>query len=317
MKDINDKLTSLIGKISHTGFGSWALGGEYWGAQEHSDSVRAIHMALRLGVNHFDTAPVYGKGRSEQLLGQQLKKIRKDCIIATKAFYTDPAGLKKSFETSLKRLLTDYIDIFYIHWPLGGADMRPGMALLEELRREGRIRAIGVSNFSAPQIRMIQEAGQVDVYQGGYSVLWPWPEEDILPFCLEEKIPFIPYGVLGQGLLTEKGIGKLQSPPEGFRRKMLLYHQSYKEPLIRLLEELHESCKEAGWRVEHAAAVYALEQSGCPSVLLGARSRTQAEVNFRLPADPLPPSLKEVFIRTGRQVRTFLPREENMFGHKS
>ena len=317
MENTNNTISSLPAEISRVGFGSWALGGDYWGPQEHKDSVRAIHMALRLGVNHFDTAPVYGKGRSEQLLGQQLKKIREQCIIGTKAFYTDPEQLRKSLEISLKRLFTDYIDIFYIHWPLSGADMRPGMALLEELRREGRIRAIGVSNFSIPQIRMVQEAGHVDVYQGGYSALWPFPEEEILPFCRKEGIPFIPYGVLGQGLLTERGLEKLQSPQEGFRHKMLLYRPEYREPLKLILGEILEACINAGWKMTHGAAVFAMKQTGCPSVLLGARSRAQAEENFSLPADPLPPSLEKVFLEAGRRVRAFLPIENNMFGHES
>ena len=181
MKESVDDLSSLFDKISPLAFGAWGIGGEYWGPQEHKDSVRAIHKALALGVNHFDTAPVYGKGRSEQLIGQQLKKIRKDCFIASKAFYTTPEIMKKSLETSLNRLLTDYLDIFYIHWPLSGTDMRPGMEMLEKMRQQGRIRAIGVSNFTIEQVKMVREAGNVDVYQGGYSVLWPRAEKRDYP----------------------------------------------------------------------------------------------------------------------------------------
>ena len=173
MKESVDNRSSLFYKISPLAFGAWGISGEYWGTQEHKDSVRAIHKALALGVNHFDTAPVYGKGRSEQLIGQQLKKIRNDCFIASKAFYSTPEKMRKSLETSLNRLLSDYLDIFYIHWPLSGADMRPGMEMLEKIRQQGRIRAIGVSNFTIEQVKMISEAGNVDVYQGGYSVLWP------------------------------------------------------------------------------------------------------------------------------------------------
>lgn len=310
-------LTSQGAPVSRTAFGGWPIGGEYWGPQEHKDSVRAIHMALKLGVNHFDTAPVYGKGRSEQILGQQLKKIREHCLIATKAFYTDPETIQKSFETSLKRLLTDYIDIFYIHWPLGNADMRPGMEMLEKLRTQGRIRSIGVSNFSVGQIRMVQEAGKVDVYQGGYSILWPQLEEKILPFCRAQNINFIPYGVLAQGILTESGIEKLEQPHKGFRHKMILYRPELQSQLIPLLRQIKEVCSQTGWSVENSVTAYTIEQTASPSVLLGVRTRKQAESNFNLPESPLPEEIRKILQKCCIKVNNFLPNAENMFDHKS
>lgn len=310
-------LTSQGEQVSKTAFGGWAIGGEYWGPQEHKDSVRAIHMALSLGVNHFDTAPVYGKGRSEQLLGQQLKRIREHCLIASKAFYTDPETLQKSFETSLKRLLTDYIDIFYIHWPLGGTDMRPGMDVLETLRTQGRIRSIGVSNFSVDQIRMVQEAGTVDVYQGGYSLLWPRLEEEILPFCHNQNIEFIPYGVLAQGILTGTGIEKLQQTHKGFRHKMVLYRQELQVHLLPLLKQIREVCSRKGWSIENSVTAYTIEQTASPSVLLGVRNRKQAENNFNLPDSPLPLEIHQILQECRLKAKLFLPDAENMFDHKS
>ncbi|OQY35695.1 MAG: hypothetical protein B6241_00450 [Spirochaetaceae bacterium 4572_59] len=310
-------LTSQGETVSRTAFGGWAIGGEYWGPQEHKDSVRAIHMALKLGVNHFDTAPVYGKGRSEQLIGQQLKKVREHCLIATKAFYTDPETLQKSFETSLKRLLTDYIDIFYIHWPLSGRDMRPGMEVLEKLRTQGRIRSIGVSNFSLNQIRMVQEAGTVDIYQGGYNILWPRLEEKILPFCRDQNIEFIPYGVLAQGILTERGIEKLQQTHKGFRHKMILYRQEMHAQLLPLLKQIKDVCSRRGWSVENCVTAYTIEQTVSPSVLLGVRNRTQAESNFNLPGGPLPEEIRQVLQNCRLKVNSFIPDAENMFDHKS
>lgn len=303
--------------FSSLGFGGWALGGEYWGPQDHGDSVRAVHRALHWGVTHFDTAPVYGKGRSEQLLGQQLKKIRSRCTIATKAFYTDPDSMEKSLKTSLKRLLTDYADIFYIHWPLGGADMRPGMERLEQLRREGRIRAVGVSNFSVDQIRQVRQAGRVDFYQGGYSLLWPRLGRDVLPYCRRHGIGIIPYGVLAQGLLTEKGPEKLQASHQGFRHKMLLYGPPLREALAPLLATFRESCRREGWSPEHAAAAYAREETGAACLLMGVRSRKQADRNFSLPEKPLPAALRGAMEAIREKIAPFLPNAENMFGHKS
>ena len=317
MIEKNDRLHSLLGEISPLGFGGWALGGEYWGPQEHKDSVRGIHKALTLGINHFDTAPVYGKGRSEQLLGQQLKKIRGRCILATKAFYTTPEGIAKSLETSLKRLLTDYIDIFYIHWPKSGTDMRPGMELLEQYRREGRIRAIGVSNFSIQQIRMIQEAGVVDAYQGGYSILWPHAEEEILPYCFDKGIAFIPYGVLAQGLLTDGGAEKLKTSLPGFRDKMLLFQPNLKKRILPLLENIQSLCRQNSWMVENAVTCFTRDRISPASILLGIRNRQQAEKNFTLPEKGLPPQIKQALERCISEVTPHLPEADNMFGHKS
>jgi len=314
---MKDRLSEIIPDISFTGFGGWALGGEYWGPQEHRDSVRAIHAALNLGINHFDTAPVYGRGRSEQLLGQQLKKIRSRCVLATKAFYTDPEGIAKSFEISLKRLLTDYIDIFYIHWPKSGADMRPGMDLLEQYRREGRIRAIGVSNFSAEQIALVEEAGKVDVFQGGYNLFWPLLERSVLPFCREREIAFIPYGVLAQGILTDRWESRLTESLPGFRHKMILYRPEIRGRLLPVMEDLARECVRAGWSLENAATLYTAERTGAASVLLGVRSRPQAEKNFRLPGEPLPAELKRALDTAAGIVEPFLPDADNLFDHKS
>jgi aryl-alcohol dehydrogenase-like predicted oxidoreductase len=317
MKEFVEKHSALPKKISPLAFGSWGISGEYWGPQEHKDSVRAIHKALNLGVNHFDTAPVYGKGRSEQLIGQQLKKIRQDCIIASKAFYSTPEKMQKSLETSLNRLLTDYLDIFYIHWPLSGTDMRPGMEMLERMRRQGRIRAIGVSNFSIDQIEMVREAGHIDVYQGGYSVLWPGAEQDIIPYCRKKGISYIPYGILAQGLLTDKGQEKLMNTPEGFRHKMILFHENLKDSILNQLSSIRKVCHKHGWAVEHAVILYTQERTESTSILLGTRNRAQAERNFQLPGSPLPGEIRVQLDNTRREIDKFLPKEENMFGHKS
>ena len=311
------RLLKILPDLSSRGFGAWALGGEYWGPQDHKNSVRALHRALALKINHFDTAPVYGKGRSEQILGQQLKKVRSSCIIATKAFYSSPEKMKSSLETSLRRLLTDYADIFYIHWPLGEEDMRPGMEMLETLRREGRIRAIGVSNFTVDQIRMVEEAGSVDVYQGGYNLLWTSPEKELIPFLREKDIAFIPYGVLGQGLLTTTGIEHLNQDHKGFRHKMILYKEELKPVLHGILEELNRSCSKAGINVEQAVSLYTRQRCGAESILLGCRNRAQAETNFAAESDEIPIELRKVMNRIAEEASSLVPLVPNLFNHKS
>ena len=311
------RLKKIIPELSPLSFGSWALGGEYWGFQNHSDSVRALHRALVLKVNHFDTAPVYGKGRAEQLIGQQLKKIRSEISLGTKAFYSTPQKMKASLETSLKRLLTDYIDIFYIHWPLGGTDMRPGMEMLESLRREGKIRAIGASNFSISQLKMLEEAGQVDVYQGGYNIFWPALENEVLPYLLSKNIGFIPYGVLAQGILTEKGMDHLDAIHEGHRHKMILYRDDIKEKIRPWVARLLEESSRTGIPLEQAVRLFTCNQISADTVLMGARNRAQADRNFQRPKEDLPSSFKSLLERTKTEAADLFQDMPNLFNHKS
>jgi len=311
-----NRLRTIFPGLSSLGFGGWALGAEYWGFQDHKNSVRAIHKALSLGINHFDTAPVYGKGRSEQILGQQLRKQRSQVFLATKAFYSTPEKMKASLESSLKRLLTDYIDIFYIHWPLSNTDMRPGMEMLEEMRRKGKIRALGVSNFSVDQIKMVEEAGRVDVYQGGYNLFWPVLEKKVLPFLKEKGIGFVPYGVLAQGILTEKGWEHLENSHEGFRHKMILYREDLKENLKPWLLRLLNESRTAGILLEHSATHFA-QQSGADSVLLGVRSRVQAERNFQPLLENFPRELDALMKEIHNEALGLVPDVPNLFNHKS
>ncbi|RDG32780.1 aldo/keto reductase [Oceanispirochaeta sp. M1] len=312
-----NRLTKRIGRLAPYSFGSWALGGEYWGEQDHKDSVRAIHRALTLGVSHFDTAPVYGKGRSEQLLGQQLRKIRNDISLGTKVFYSDPDKMVESFHTSLKRLMTDYIDIFYIHWPLSDCDMRPGMEALEKLRKEGRIRAIGVSNFTIPQIEMLEEAGEVDVFQGGYNIFWPKLEEKLIPWLKENNIGFIPYGVLAQGILTDNGIDHLAREHDGFRHKMILYSPEIREKLTSLLTRIGDECSKWKISVEQAVSAFTLMHVSADTVLLGVRNRNQADSNFRHSVEELPRSLSSLLEQLLIETQSFIPDVPNLFNHKS
>ncbi len=314
---MKNRLTEGIGALPPFSFGGWALGGEYWGDQNHSDSVRALHRALALGVTHFDTAPVYGKGRSEQLLGQQLRKIRSDVTLASKVFYSTPERMVKSFHETLKRLMTDYLDIFYIHWPLSGCDMRPGMEALEKLRAQGRIRALGVSNFSVNQLAIVEEAGRVDVFQGGYNILFPELEKDVLPFLKERNIAFIPYGVLAQGILTEKGIDHLDREHKGYRHKMVLYDPALKERLKALVQELQRGSAASGIPVEQAVSEYSRMRSSAATVLLGVRSRKQAEQNFDRRPEGLSPSLTELIDRIAAEGESLVPGVSNLFNHKS
>lgn len=302
---------------SHAVFGTWALGGGYWGPQNHSDSIKAIHAAIRGGINHFDTAPVYGKGRAEQLIGQQLRKNREDFIISTKCFFKETEEFKKSFHQSLKRLNTSYIDIFYIHWPQRNRDMRPLMELLESYRKKGTIRAIGVSNFSVNQMKEIMEAGTIDIMQCGYNLLWRKAEKEILPFCQKEGITTAAYSILAQGILT----GKYQKIPEGedyeWRRKMVLFNENIFPQITKEVENLKKTAKKFKMTSTEASIFWTKKNELIDCCILGCRNREQTEANLKpftfMENEPLLEEIKKIF----HKVKPLLPDTDNIFNHRA
>ncbi len=298
-------------------FGTWALGGEYWGPQNHSDSVKAIHAAIRGGINHFDTAPVYGRGRAEQLIGQQLRKNRHDFIISSKCFFKEIEDFEKSFRQSLKRLSTDYIDIFYIHWPKSGADMRPLLELMEKFRRNGQIRAIGVSNFSVDQIKSVMDAGKIDIVQCGYNLFWRKEEQELLPFCRKEGITTAAYSLLAQGLLT----GKFRKMPEGefydWRKKMILFNEDIFPGIQKEISSLEEIAEKFNMSCTEASIFWTKENELIDCNILGCRNRLQTEANLKAFSfrknDQLISELKQISDR----VAPLLPRADNIFNHRT
>lgn len=298
-------------------FGTWALGGGYWGPQEHSDSVKAIHAAIRGGINHFDTAPVYGKGKSELLIGQQLRKEREKYIIATKCFYKEPEQFEKSIKQSLKRLNTKYIDIFYIHWPAGHTDMRPVMALLEKYRQQGIIRAVGVSNFSLEQLKNVMEAGTVDIFQCGYNLLWRKEENELLPFCKNNGITTAAYSILAQGILT----GKYSTIPENkefiHRKKMLLFEETIFPSVIKEIHLLKKIAEKYQINCSKAAIFWTKENELIDCSILGCRNRKQTEENLKPFSIQGNPDMLKKLGELSERIIPLLPNEENLFRHKT
>ena len=211
---------------SELGLGCWAFGDSYWPAissdKMHREAVRIIQAALRGGIRHFDTAQGYGNGVSEQITGQQLQKVRSSVSIASKTFNRPAETVEKAIEKSLRRLCTDYLDIFYLHWPKPNRDQRPLVEALERARRKGLIRAIGVSNFTADQIEPLLSAGRIDYCQFGYSLLWRQPELNQVPFCRTHHIKMVTYSSLAQGLLAHSPEWAETLPQSDPRRSLLV-----------------------------------------------------------------------------------------------
>ena len=204
-------------EITRVGFGAWAIGGAGydwgWGTQEDDESVAAIHHALELGVNWIDTAAQYGFGHSEEVVGRALTGLGERPYVFTKGGQPEGPGrttvqslrrdsLRRELEGSLSRLGVDAVDLYQIHWPIPAEQIEEGWSTLAELKEEGLVRHIGVSNFSVAQLRRIQQIAPVETLQPPYSLVAREVEEELLPFAERERIGVIVYSPMGSGLLT-------------------------------------------------------------------------------------------------------------------
>jgi aryl-alcohol dehydrogenase-like predicted oxidoreductase len=197
---------------SRIALGTWAIGGWMWGGADDDNALATIHRALDLGINLVDTAPVYGFGHSEEIVGRALEGRRDDVLIATKAGLdwssgrprrnSTPERLRQELEDSLRRLRTDVIDIYQIHWPDDATPFEVTAETLDAFKREGKIRAIGVSNFDVAQMERFGTAAPIATVQPPYNLFERGAEEEILPYARTHGIVALTYGALCRGLLT-------------------------------------------------------------------------------------------------------------------
>lgn len=198
-------------KVSPIVQGTWQAGKSMWTGIDDRETTKAMQAAFDAGINMFDTAEVYGKGHSERIVGNALADVRHQVLYASKVFsnHLQYHQVISSCERSLKNLKTDYIDLYQIHWPAGSWSSPPipiheTMAALNDLKQQGKIRAIGVSNFSRTQLEEAARYGRVDSLQPPYSLFWRHVEKDAMPYCVENNITILAYSPLAQGLLTGK-----------------------------------------------------------------------------------------------------------------
>ncbi|MEO0853612.1 MAG: aldo/keto reductase, partial [Cyanobacteria bacterium J06648_11] len=191
--------------------GTWQAGKRNWVGVEDRETVAAIRAAFEAGITTVDTAEIYGSGHSERIVAAALADVRNEVVYATKVFanHMKYEQVKQACETSLNNLKTDRIDLYQIHWPSGAfnSDIVPieeTMRALVELKRDGKIRAIGVSNFSRSQLEEAAQYGRIDSLQPPYSLFWRKIEIELMSYCVEHQISILAYSPLAQGLLTGK-----------------------------------------------------------------------------------------------------------------
>ncbi|MEO8397827.1 MAG: aldo/keto reductase, partial [Chloroflexota bacterium] len=196
-------------RYSPLGFGGTTFGAAQWGGQAGADLLAAMAAALEGGITHFDTASGYGAGDSERMIGQFLAadpSRRERIFLASKANIGEitAQAMLAEIDGSRARLQTDLIDLYYIHWPRTGKDLRPLMDGLQTARVQGKIRFVGVSNFSVAQMEQIAQAGRIDAHQMDYSLLWRFNERDLIPYCRTHSIDVVSYASLAHGILAGK-----------------------------------------------------------------------------------------------------------------
>jgi aryl-alcohol dehydrogenase-like predicted oxidoreductase len=281
-------------EITPIGFGSWAIGGSgwaaAWGPQDDDEAVGAIRRAVELGMNWIDTAAVYGLGHSEELVARALKGLSERPYVFTKCSLVwdekrdvhnnlKKDSVKRECEESLRRLQTDVIDLYQIHWPRPNEDIEEGWSALAELKDEGKVRHIGVSNFDASQMERAQGIAPVETLQPPYNMLNRDIEEEILPYCREHDIGVIVYSPMRSGLLTGKmSRERVENlPSDDWRRK----NSDFREPrlsrnleLVGLLEEIGS---EHGRSPAEVAIAWTLRHPAVTAAIVGGRRPDQVD----------------------------------------
>ncbi len=272
-------------EISPIVMGTWQTGKQMWVGIEDRESERAIRAALHAGITTFDTAEVYGDGHSEVVLGRALGTDRTRAVIAGKVFSSHLAypQVIEACERSLKYLGTDYIDLYQIHWPPGsfGGPQVPidePLRALEELKKQGKIRALGVSNFSRDQLAEATAHSRIDSLQPPYSLFWRQAEEAELPFCRDNQMTVLAYSSMAQGLLTGKFGPELQLAKGDHRVANKLFASPHYQRVQEALEQLRPLARERGITLGQLALAWVIAQPGVCAIA-GARDAVQAAQN--------------------------------------
>ncbi len=283
--------------ITRVGYGAWAIGGSgwqfAWGSQNDNDSIAAIHRSLQLGVNWIDTAAVYGLGHSEEVVSRALKTWPgpRPYVFTKCGLRWDSQGnvrktlsadsIRREVEDSLRRLSVDVIDLYQIHWPPDPdcAELEEGWSMLARLRRQGKLRWIGVSNFNVQQLRRAQAMASVTSLQPPYSLLHREIEDQVLPYCLREGIGVIVYSPMASGLLTGAMTGERAAklPKDDWRKN----HPDFTEPQLSrnlaLVERLQEIARRHNRSAGEVAIAWTLHHPAVTGAIVGARNARQAE----------------------------------------
>jgi len=280
-------------ELTPIGVGAWAMGGAgwafSWGPQDDDESIAAIRYALDHGVNWIDTAAVYGLGHSEEVVAKAIAGRSKKPYVFTKCERTwndkgeikgvlKADSIRKECEGSLRRLKTDVIDLYQIHWPEPNEDVEEAWGALNDLKKQGKVRWIGVSNFNVGQLERCLPTGPVTSLQPPYSAISPEVESDILPFCLKHNIGAIVYSPMKSGLLTGTMTKQRVEnfPPDDFRKRALNFQEPHLSRNLALADLMKQIGARHGRSAGEVAIAWTLRHPAVTAAIVGMRSAEQA-----------------------------------------
>lgn len=290
--------------ISRIVFGAWAIGGQAWGGNDDSDAMEAIKKSFDLGVTSIDTAPVYGFGHSESLVGKAIKEIGRDKLEILTKFgfnwkvekgeyqfpttdggktyaYAGRDGIIQEVEDSLKRLGTDYIDLYQIHRPDATTPVEETMETLKELQQQGKIRAIGMSNHTVELMKRADHIIDLASTQSPYSMVYRKIEKDIVPYCLEDNVGILAYSPLQRGLLTGKITSDHQFKGDDHRAGNKFFKEPNRSRTNEFLERIKPIAENHGVPLAQLVINWTIQRPGITAALVGARNAEQATENAK------------------------------------
>ena len=277
---------------SRIGLGTWAIGGWMWGGTGEHQAIETIHSALDRGIDLIDTAPVYGFGASESLVGEAVESwsgSRDEVTIATKVALewddeenvvrnSTPERLRREIDDSLRRLRTDYIDIYQVHWPDPHVPFEETAGVMKEFLEAGKIRAIGVSNYSPDQMEAFRQAAPLHVCQPPYNLFEREVEEDVLPYCREHDISTLTYGALCRGMLSGEMTADREFEGDDLRNTDPKFQGARFEQYLEAVDRLDAFARQTFDReVIHLAVRWLLDRPGVAVPLWGARRPDQLD----------------------------------------
>lgn len=280
-------------KITRVGYGTNSVGGHNLFSQvDEEQGKKTVLEALHSGINFFDTADAYGFGRSEEILGEVLAEHRQQVVIATKGgierlengttrMNNHPTYLKSALEKSLKRLKTDYVDLYYIHFLDERTPLEESIAELEKLKNEGKIRAIGISNVNIDQLKDANKTNLISAVQLPYNMLERDAEAEILPYCIENDISFIPYGPLAFGILGGKYDQNFQLEQGDWRNSLSLFSKETFKHNLGKIERLKKIADKLEVSLPNLALAWLLQQPGVEAIIPGGKNPKQIHENAK------------------------------------
>jgi aryl-alcohol dehydrogenase-like predicted oxidoreductase len=314
-------------EVTPVTLGSWPMSGDRYGAIDDSEAVRTIRAALDLGITSFDTAPAYGSGHAEETLGVALEGRRDQAIITTKCGIggrngqpgrnSSRAGILKEIDDSLRRLRTDHIDVYLVHWPDPNTELDETMAAMDEIAQSGKTRLVGVSNFDVELLEQCRKVRPVDVLQVGYNLFDRRMEREVFPYCQQHQIGVMAYGSLAYGLLTGAFTPETTFEEKDWRAGGVAFGQ----PILRgsnfvtnvgLVDRLRtEVAEPKGVTVAQLALAWVLRNPVITTAMVGARVPSEIEENvgaadIQLSSDEVA-RIEAIMSEAAGQVHVFRP----------